>query len=141
MRLWWGLWFLLSSDYNITSTSLELVAVKCWVNKGASCQNPLLSPVSLICLLYRSSHWRCYVKQGVLKNFANFTGKHLYWSLFLRKLQALLLVTIKKRLQHKCFNVKFAKFLRTPILKNICEWLLLSVLHYFVIIASFLNKS
>ena len=29
------------------------------------------------------------------------------------------------RLQHKCFPVKFAKFLRTLILKNICEWLLL----------------
>ena len=28
--------------------------------------------------------------------------------------------------QHKCFPVKFAKFLRTPILKNICKWLLLS---------------
>ena len=25
---------------------------------------------------------------GVLKNFANFTGKHLCWSLFLMKLQA-----------------------------------------------------
>ena len=28
---------------------------------------------------------------------------------------------IKKRLQLKCFPVKFAKFLRTPNLKNICE--------------------
>ena len=32
---------------------------------------------------------------------------------------------IKKKLQHRCFSVKFAKFLRTPILKNICERLLL----------------
>ena len=32
---------------------------------------------------------------------------------------------IKKRLQHRCFPVKFAKFLRTPILKNFCERLLL----------------
>ena len=31
---------------------------------------------------------------------------------------------IKKRLQHKCFSVKFAKLFRTPILKNICERLL-----------------
>ena len=28
---------------------------------------------------------------------------------------------IKKRLQHRCFSVKFKKFLRIPILKNICE--------------------
>ena len=33
---------------------------------------------------------------------------------------------IKKRLQHRCFHVNIAKFIRTPILKNICEWLLLS---------------
>ena len=31
---------------------------------------------------------------------------------------------IKKRLQHKCFPVKFPKFLRTAILRNICERLL-----------------
>ena len=31
---------------------------------------------------------------------------------------------IKKKLQHRCFPMKFAKLLRTPILKNICERLL-----------------
>ena len=35
---------------------------------------------------------------------------------------------IKKRLQHKCFPVIIGKFLRAPILKNICERLLLAVL-------------
>ena len=34
---------------------------------------------------------------------------------------------IKKRNQHWCFSSKFAKFLRTPILKNICKGLLLLV--------------
>ena len=33
----------------------------------------------------------------------------------------------KKRLQRKCFPVKSDKFFRTPILKNTCERLLLSV--------------
>ena len=28
---------------------------------------------------------------------------------------------IEKRLQYRCFPVKFVKFLRKPILKNICE--------------------
>ena len=32
---------------------------------------------------------------------------------------------MKKRLQQRHFLVKFAKFFRTPILKNICELLLL----------------
>ena len=37
-------------------------------------------------------------------------------------------VVIQKRFQHRCFPVNIAKFLRTPILKNICEWLLLVIL-------------
>ena len=68
--------------------------------------------------LFRSSHERCSIRKGVLKNFANFTGKHLCWSL----LQTCNF--IKKRLQHWCFPVKLAKFLRTSILKKICERLL-----------------
>ena len=32
---------------------------------------------------------------------------------------------VKRRLQYRCFPVKFSKFLKTPILKNICERLLL----------------
>ena len=32
---------------------------------------------------------------------------------------------IRKRLQHRRFPVNFAKFLKTPILKSICERLLL----------------
>ena len=36
---------------------------------------------------YRNSHWRCSVKKGVLKNFADFTAKHLCWRLLLIKLQ------------------------------------------------------
>ena len=34
---------------------------------------------------------------------------------------------IKKRLQNRCFPMNIAKFSRTPILKNICEGLLLTV--------------
>ena len=34
---------------------------------------------------------------------------------------------IKKSLQHSCFPAKFAKFLRTFIMKNICERLLLKL--------------
>ena len=33
---------------------------------------------------------------------------------------------IKKRLQLKSFQMKFTKFLRAPILKNIYDWLLLT---------------
>ena len=38
---------------------------------------------------YRSSRSQMFFKIGILKHFANFTGKHLCWSFFLMKLQAL----------------------------------------------------
>ena len=48
------------------------------------------------------------------------------WSLFSIKLPAIRPATLfKKILRHECFLVNTAKLLRTPILKNICEWLLL----------------
>ena len=67
-----------------------------------------------------------FCEKYVLKNFAILTEKHECWCFFLIKLQFVRPVTlIKKGLQHRCFPVNIAKFLRTPILKNICEPLLL----------------
>ena len=63
-------------------------------------------------------------KKGFLKNFGNFTRNHQCWRLI--KLQASRpTILYKKRLQHCCLPVKFAKFLGTPILRNICERLVL----------------
>ena len=64
------------------------------------------------------------LKKAVLENFAVFTGNCLYWCLF----QAQACNFIKKILQHRCFPVNIAKFLRSPILKNICERLRLNLL-------------
>ena len=61
----------------------------------------------------------------VIKNFANFTGKHLCWSPFLIKLQACNF--IKKRLQYNCFPVKFRKFLRTLVFTEHLRWLFLNI--------------
>ena len=50
--------------------------------------------ISLQCYLpcnfpsFRSSHWRCSIRKGALRNFAQSTGKHLWQSLFLINLQA-----------------------------------------------------
>ena len=69
----------------------------------------------------RSNRSQTFFKMDALKNFANFTGKKLCWSPFLIKLQ-----TFKKRLQqHRCFPVKFHKFLRASFLKELLWWLLL----------------
>ena len=69
--------------------------------------------------LNRSSHQRCSIKKGFLKNLAKFIGKHLSQSLFFNKVASLRLATLlKKRLWHRCFPVKFAKFLRTPFYRT-----------------------
>ena len=68
-------------------------------------------------VLIRSSHRRCSIKEGVLRNFSKFTGKHLCQSLFFNKVagscrhEATLL---KKRFWHAYFPVNFEKFLRRP---------------------------
>ena len=68
--------------------------------------------------LYISSHQRCSVKRGVLKNFTKFTGKHL----------ARPSTLLKKRLQHRCFPKNFVKFPRTSFIQNTSGRLLLPVL-------------
>ena len=45
----------------------------------------------------RRSHTRCSVKKHVLKNFANFSGKHLCWSLSLIHLKASRPTTLLKK--------------------------------------------
>ena len=68
-----------------------------------------------------------FFKLGVLKNFANFTEKHLCQSL-------LLINFVRNRPQRRWFPVKFAKFLRTPFFVEHLRLLLL--IHLFT--ASFI---
>ena len=61
----------------------------------------------------RSSYRRFIIKKVVLKNIEKFRERHLCQSLFFNKVAGLWLATLlKKRLWHRCFPVKFAKFLR-----------------------------
>ena len=77
-------------------------------------------------IFFRSICWRCSVKKVFLKISQISQEKDLCWSLFFNKVVGPLAATIfKERLQHRRFPVKFAKFLRAPILKNICERLIL----------------
>ena len=72
-----------------------------------------------------------FFKIGFLKNFANFKGKELCWSLFLIQLQASCNF-IKKRLQHRCFLLKFAKFFMNTFFAEHLRQLLL-LLRYCLI--------
>ena len=49
----------------------------------------LIKFLKLSFFLYRSSHRKCSVIKGVLRNFAKFTGKHLCQSLFFNKVAGL----------------------------------------------------
>ena len=63
----------------------------------------------------RSSHQKCSIKKGVLKNLTKFTGKLLCQILFFNKVEGLRPATLlKKKPRHSCFPVNFAKFSRTP---------------------------
>ena len=58
-----------------------------------------------------------FCKKGVLRNFAEFTGKYLYQSRYFKKgLRPAPL--LKQRLWRRCFLKNFAKFLRTPFLTD-----------------------
>ena len=63
-----------------------------------------------------------FYKKAIFKNLAIFKGKHLCCNKF-AGLQAGNFIT--KRPQHRRFPVNIAKFLKTSILKDICERLLL----------------
>ena len=74
---------------------------------------------------HKSSHQRCSIEKGVLKNF---TGKHLCQSIFFNKVTGLRSATLLiRRLWHRYFPMNFVKFLRTRFLQNISERLLLQI--------------
>ena len=76
----------------------------------------------------RSSHQRCSVKIGVLRNFAKVTGKHLCQSLFFNKVAGLRSANLlKMSLWHRYFPVNFAKFLRTLFLTDHLWWPFLQI--------------
>ena len=62
-----------------------------------------------------------FFKTSLLKNFVNFTGEHLCWSLFLIKLQSCNLIKI---LQRRCFPAKFTKFFKNTLFTKHLRWLL-----------------
>ena len=78
---------------------------------------PKQSP-DVFCKKRCSSHQRCSVRKGILRNFAKFTGKHLCQGLIFNKVADL---------RHRCFPVNFAKSLRTPFFTEHLRWLLLHI--------------
>ena len=85
----------------------------------------------LVPSLTLSSHRKCSIKKGAFKNLRKFTEKHLCRSHFLIKSQAFRPAALLNSDSNAyVFLVKFAKFLRTPILKNFCKRLFLLLLGF-----------
>ena len=76
----------------------------------------------------RSSCPEAFYEKVVLRNFAKFTGKHVYQSLFFNNVAGLRSATLlKKRLWHRRFTVNFSKLLIIPFLTEHLRWLLLYI--------------
>ena len=70
----------------------------------------------------------CFVRKGVFRNFAKFTGKHLCQSLLFNKIAGLRPATLfKMRLQHRYFSADIAKILRTAFFMEYLRWLVLKI--------------
>ena len=105
----------------------------------------LPTPLMPLCFVINSSSRRsrpeAFCKNGVLRNLAKFTGKHLCHRLFSNKVAGLRPATVlKKILRNKCFPVNFAKFLRTPFFTDHLRWLLL-ILYLSLLCASLFKFS
>ena len=61
----------------------------------------------ITCLWFRGSHRRCSVRKGVLRNFAEVTGKHLSQSLFFNKVAGLAWNLIEKETLEQVISCDF----------------------------------
>ena len=76
--------------------------------------------------LRKAATMRCSIKKAFLKNLAIYRETTVLESLCNKVIGPKACNVFKKTLQHSFFPVNITKFLRTPILKNICERLLLN---------------
>ena len=64
---------------------------------------------------HRSSHQRCSMKKGVLKNFAKLTGKYLCQSLFFIKVAGAACNFIKKEILAQVFSCGFCEISKNTL--------------------------
>ena len=92
-----------------TAVMLPEMFYKIGVLKNFAYQKPAtLLKRRLRCRCFRSSHQRCSISKGVLRNFSKLTGKHLCQSLFFNKVAGLRPL-LKKRLVFSCEFYEISK--------------------------------
>ena len=75
--------------------------------------------------LFKNSHRMFSIRNKTLKNFIKFTRKHLCRNVFFNEVKRVFFLK-KKILRRECFPANLVKYLRAPILYNICQRLLLA---------------
>ena len=79
----------IASSIDVIGFPEEPVAVNYFREKAPSQMVDRVLNMTYIYKYLRSSHWRCYVRKGVLRDFAKFTVKNLFQSLFFNKVAGL----------------------------------------------------
>ena len=86
--------------------------------------------VYIVTLCFQKQPPELFYKKSVLRNFTQFTGKHLCLSLSFNKVAVLRPATLlKKKLWYRCLPLNFVKLLRTPFFQNTSGRLLLCFEH------------
>ena len=87
---------------------------------NSSVQTPLIKLEFLrnSSTIFRSSYRWCSIQKAVLKNFVIFTGKKLWWSLFLIKLRTFKPVTLLKKTPTQGLSCEYRKIFKNAYFKE-----------------------
>ena len=92
--------------------------------------------INVFCSSLKSSHRSSFVRKGVLRNFAKFTGKHLHQSLFFNKVAGLRPATLLKKDEKETlaqvFCCEFCQISKNTFFTE-CLWWTASILCWFTI--------
>ena len=109
--------------------NIDLIAKQPTLNRAASAATHFQGKYTSIQIRESTAAeavMRYSTKRSVLKNFLNIHRKTPVSEPLSNKFAGLQACNlIEKRLQHRCFPVDIEDFLRTPIMRNICEQFLL----------------
>ena len=131
--------FILKKKKHFLSKTVKKIGIIGWKSAGIT---KFVSDLTRMPISFKARHAftflpnsegfvrRCSIKVRVLKNFPSLTGKDLCLSLLLIKLKASHFSL--KRLQHRCFPVKYAKYLRTHFFTEHLRWLPLNIFRILV---------
>ena len=102
-----------------------------WITKVLSIKEQSSSGFLRKSYYSRSSHRRCFVRKGVLRNLAKSTGKPLRQSLFLNKVAGRKFFFIKKETLAQVFSCGYCEISKSTFLTEHL-WMTASVMKNFV---------